>query len=189
VSDCEASSVLQVTNANVQTSGTLDHNTGNAVEPGNSTTELGKKYKENSKIIKPAVKTFYIANNASGRLGLWELNNSKSLNTDSTDTIEDNPRELLTGVEDMQISYGVDDDSDGTADRFVNAGNVDDATTTANEWLQVVSVRFSLLLQTEDDNLSTETQQYVYNNNAVTAADRRLRRVFTTTVGIRNRMP
>jgi type IV pilus assembly protein PilW len=189
VSDCEKTSVLQVTNANVQTSGTVAHNTGNAVDPGNSQTDLGKTYEENSKIIKPTVKTFYIANNAAGRPGLWELSNSKRLNAVSTDNIEDNPRELLTGVENMQISYGVDDDGNGTADRFVTAGSVDDGSTTDNEWLKVVSVRFSLLLQTQEDNLATEPQQYTYNSTAITAGDRRLRRVFTSTVGVRNRMP
>jgi type IV pilus assembly protein PilW len=189
VSDCESSEVFQISNNNPSTSGTVDHATGNSVSPGNETKEFQKSYGTDAMIFRPSIKTYYIGMGNDGRNALWELNNHRSLNLDSTDAIEDNPRELIQGVEDMQITYGVDDDGDANADRFVDASAVDDSTTPADEWLQVVSVRFSLLLETQEDYLATEPQKYTYNSTSVTAGDRRLRRVFTNTVGIRNRMP
>ena len=174
VSDCEGSAVLQISNADPATSGTIAHNTGVGV-PGNATKNLGKIFRDDAQILLPQVKTFYIAEGASGRPALWELVNSEPLGTN-------NPRELVEGVEDMQILYGEDTDSDETVDVYVTADNVSD-------WDNVVATRVSLLLQTLEDRVAMQAQRYAYNGTTVTPDDRRLRRVFTTTVGIRNRIP
>jgi type IV pilus assembly protein PilW len=89
---------------------------------------------------------------------------------------------LIEGIEDMQILYGVDTDTDGTANYYVSANNV------AN-MAQVISIRISLLAATLDDNLADQPLTYSYNGVMTTAADRRIRRVFNTTVAVRNRLP
>jgi type IV pilus assembly protein PilW len=61
-----------------------------------------------------------------------------------------------------------------------------DAVTTAN-WPNVVSVRISLLVQSPEDNLVDAPQTYTFNSVTTTPADRRLRHVFTSTIGLRNR--
>jgi type IV pilus assembly protein PilW len=176
VADCEASAVLQICGANPSGSGTVAHNEGTACgSPGNATENLGKVFREDARILLPVVETLYSAPGASGRPALWKLNNSRPLGSD-------NPQELIEGVEDMQALYGEDTDDDETADIFVAANAVSD-------WNDVVSVRVSLLLQTLNDNLSLQAQQYLYNGATLTAGDRRLRRVFTTTVSLRNRIP
>jgi type IV pilus assembly protein PilW len=174
VADCDASAVLQISNSNPATAGNIAHNTGVGV-PGNATKDLGKIFGEDAEILIPVVETLYIAPGASGRPALWRLRNDEALGGD-------NPQELVEGVEDMQILYGEDTDDNGTVDVFVTADAV-------AAWNQVLSIRISLLLQTLDDNLATASQQYTYNGAVTTPADRRLRRVFTTTVSLRNRMP
>jgi type IV pilus assembly protein PilW len=101
---------------------------------------------------------------------------------------------LVPGVENMQISYGEDKigappatlSPDGSIDRFVDASTV-------AVWDNVLSVRISLLLRTDDRVASTplpNTTVYTMPaGNSVNApgTDTRLRRVFTTVVGLRNR--
>jgi type IV pilus assembly protein PilW len=95
-----------------------------------------------------------------------------------------NGASLVEGVENMQITYGVDSNSDGTPDYYGSAGTV-----TYAEMGTVVSVRVSLLLATIDDNLTAAP--LAYNYNGVTSplpADRRIRRVFNSTFTLRNRL-
>lgn len=107
------------------------------------------------------------------------INNSNSLQCVSggqTQPIVDN-------VENMQILYGENTDGDtwGVADRYVPASDV-------GQWDRVVSARISLLLRTAENNLADSPQPYTFNGATVTPAstDRYLRRVFTTTVTLRN---
>ncbi|MCX7098670.1 MAG: PilW family protein [Methylococcales bacterium] len=90
--------------------------------------------------------------------------------------------DIVQGIENMQILYGADTDGNGTPNYFVPAG------TSGLNMAQVVSVRLSLLVVSLDDNLTQQPLAYTYNGATVTPADRRIRRVFTTTVAVRNRL-
>jgi type IV pilus assembly protein PilW len=103
-------------------------------------------------------------------------------------SINDGLAELVEGVEDMQIMYGVDNvvPLDRVADAYQTAGAVAD-------WTQVVSVRVSLLVASSDDSLTTAQQSYAWfaddgTPTQITAGDRRIYQIFSTTVGIRNRL-
>lgn len=177
VSDCEAAAVFQVTNADVQTSGEMVHDTGLGT-PGNVTQNFPKTFsKDNDAVIYlPAVESYYIAPGASGRPALWKLVNSSPV------VGGQNPVELVEGVENMQVLYGEDTDEDQTADIYVTADNISD-------WNNLVGIRVNLLLQTLADHLTIDPQAYTYNGATVTdPGDRRLRRVFTVSVGVRNRL-
>ncbi len=91
--------------------------------------------------------------------------------------------ELLEGIEQMQILYGVDTDStpDGTPNYYVSASNVADMS-------KVISIRISLLAVTLDDNLAAQPLAYTYNGATTTPTDRKIRRVFNTTIAVRNRL-
>lgn len=91
---------------------------------------------------------------------------------------------LVEGVENMQIKYGVDTDNDGTPNYYGDAGTV-----TLAQMAQVVSVRVSLLLYTIERNAATARLVYRYNDDPPTTPnDRRIRRVFTSTFVLRNRV-
>ncbi len=97
--------------------------------------------------------------------------------------------ELIEGVESMQILYGVNTNEDArrTADSYLTADAV-------NQWQNVVSVRITLLMQSIDDGTVPQPQGYSFNgviydgaSGGSLPADRRVRRIFTTTISLRNR--
>ena len=104
--------------------------------------------------------------------------------------LKKNTDDLIEGIENMQILYGVDTGTDKTANYYVTADNV-----TSTEWPNVVSIRISLLAVTLDDNLTTQPMPYSFNDITTTTTstpavtDRKIRRVFTTTIALRNRLP
>lgn len=98
-------------------------------------------------------------------------------------------QELLEGVEDLQVHFGEDTDSDGIANRYVTADVINEPCadgTNQSCWLRVPTARISLLLRTVDDNVTQEPQSFTYNGSTVTAGDGRLRRAFTAVVALRN---
>lgn len=90
--------------------------------------------------------------------------------------------ELVDNVENMQIVYGVDLDNDRMPDAYRSAGDVAD-------WSDVFTVQLQFLLVSPESNARNEPQKYVFNGATVTAGDRRMRQVFTTTIALRNRLP
>ncbi len=94
------------------------------------------------------------------------------------------PQRLVEGVENMQILYGEDTkDKDNTANYFVPRDQVINMD-------KVVSIRIDLLVASIDANLATAPVPYQFNGQAsITPSDNRIRRVFSSTVAIRNRLP
>ena len=92
-----------------------------------------------------------------------------------------NAQELVEGIEDMQIRYGVDDDGDRFPNQYLDADNVPD-------FEDVVAVRIMLLVRSLDDFVTEDPQTYTFNGVQTTAADRRIRQVFTATIALRNRI-
>lgn len=95
--------------------------------------------------------------------------------------------ELVEGVENMQISYGVDTDQDNVVDRYFAAGLVTD-------WSKVRTVRIGLLLATSYVSGPSEvgadtTPFYEIGGMAQITAptDNRRRKVVVETIKIRNR--
>jgi type IV pilus assembly protein PilW len=168
VTDCSAASILQISNA-TPSSGSLVHNTGNVVSPSNATSNLGKIYRDDAEIIKMETRAYYIRTGANGLPAIYQR---IGLNA---------AEELIEGVEGMQILYGEDTDNDSNSDRFLSADQVD--------MEEVVAVRISILLQSITDALTTGSQSYTFNGTTVTPTDHRVRRVFTTTIALRNRIP
>jgi len=91
------------------------------------------------------------------------------------------PQEMVEGVEDMQILYGVDADTDGFPDQYMPANLVAD-------FEEVVAVRVQLLLQSMNDFVADVPQTYTFNGATVTPGDRRIRQIFTSTIALRNRI-
>ena len=106
-------------------------------------------------------------------------------------------QELIEGVENLQLRYGVDTtapDPDGVVDIYVPArGPLGTAADSVTDWSRVVAVRMGLLIRTtaqvEPDLAVAATG--VVNGVTVTyptAGTRYDRRVFTTTVAVRNKI-
>jgi type IV pilus assembly protein PilW len=114
--------------------------------------------------------------------------------------------ELVDGVQSLQLLYGVDANLDGIPDEFLSAGQISAIDpniklTSRNDYLSVVAVRISLLLGTVDE-FGGGPDNNVYDVGAerfcrtglvavpactrTYAPDQRRRRVFQTTVAVRN---
>lgn len=174
ISDCSSTDIFIATNAS---SGSGTQTIAHA-ENQNSDNKLSKAYGSDAELLAYRSYSFFIRNNANGEPALWRLDNAKPASTA-------NPIELVEGVENMQILYGADTDAtpDGTANYYVPAG------TAGLNMNQVVSIRVSVLVRSMNDGLAAQPAAYTYNGVTVTPTDRRIRRVFTSTIALRNRLP
>ena len=120
--------------------------------------------------------TYYIRANA-GRPNSLVRQRLSTSTTDPAWVTE----ELVDGVQDMQILYGIAGANRQVSD-YVTANNV-------TNWDNVVAVRINLLVVSADTNVVPENQVIAFNGADVTIANRRLAQVFSTTIGIRNRLP
>jgi type IV pilus assembly protein PilW len=162
--DCLTSAVFQVTSNNPDTSGSIAHNTGTG-SPGNITQALGKNY-TGGWVVPVVTLSYFISSNA-----LYQRNAVSNVTV-----------ELVEGIEDMQILYGVDTTGDGVVTTYLSADAV-------GNWNDVLSVKVSLLLSSIEDNLTAGgAQTYRFNETDVLAGDRRLRSVYTKTFTLRNRV-
>ncbi|RLA45094.1 MAG: hypothetical protein DRR42_19745 [Gammaproteobacteria bacterium] len=125
---------------------------------------LDNTYGLDASIYKPEARIYSIGPGASGEPALLL-----------------NGVELVEGVENMQILYGEDTDGDLTPNYYVDAATVTDME-------QVVSVKVSLLLRSMENNVTSSNLVVTYNNGTSIIANRRLGRVFSATINIRNRM-
>lgn len=133
---------------------------------------------------------YFVRNNAEGIPSLFRVSFAAA---SSAELPLDSQEELVDGVRSMQILYGVDTDSNGIPDQYLTAGAA--GLTTRNDWLSVISVRIALLMETVDA-ISKLPDTNTYRVGDVTfcvagcdvnlPADNRRRRVFQTTVSIRN---
>ncbi len=180
VSDCEQGDVFQITGISGTT---LAHAVGASA---NTTTDLSKAYAVSSRVYQAREARFCIAPGAdTAQPSLRRL-----VNPGPGETCASNGDELVEGVENMQILYGEDtdadsdgDNGDGTANRYVAIG------TEGLDVDRIVSVRVSLLIRSLNHNLTSTPSPYTFNGDTVTpgTSDRHLRKVFTTTITLRNK--
>jgi type IV pilus assembly protein PilW len=168
---------------------------------------LSDTYSADAELFVYHAYTYFIRTSTSGGAdrSLWRLDNTRTISGS-------NPTELIEGIEDMQILYGVDLDDDddiltedpnapttspdGPADYYVTSDNVPDidngtpgtAPDGTPDWYRVVSIRISLLVATLEDNVASENLVYTYNGATTAPSDRKIRRVFNTTIALRNRL-
>lgn len=94
---------------------------------------------------------------------------------------------LVSGVEQMQLEYGMDTNQDTNVEYYATATEVE----AANQWNRVSSVRISLVVRGEERSKLPDTNTYTlpsgYTFTPTGDAQYYPRKVFTTVVQIRNR--
>ena len=169
VTDCANADVFKVTNT-PGTSGTVTLAHGSGSNSGNRTGIYGK----DAFVLRVDQYSYFIGNNAAGNRSLYRVGFSSTA------------EELVEHVHDMQLRYGLDTNNDGTADSY---------SATPGNWTQVVSVTVNLLMRGPDNNIATAAPSVTYNNStfnasaAATADRKRLYQVYSSTIGVRNRLP
>ncbi len=174
ISDCQTADIAGISNtpgdATSVGSQTITHAANINIGP-----KLGTIYSSDAEIFSFKSYTFYLALNANGNPSLWRQDNTMA----GTPT-----EELVEGIEDMQISYGVDTDSDKVADIYMKAAALhSDGTYDMDD---VVSIRMSLTASTTADNVSITTSTVSYAARSYT--DKRIRKTFNATIALRNRL-
>lgn len=182
VTNCNHAAVFEASSA---TSPIIGHAAGAG---GNSTADLGTTYVATmgARIYPLHAATYYVDTNPAGVPSLYRLTPSGA-------------EELVEGVENLQVTFGVD--TDATEDGEVNFINPNPYLTGAevnssallggtptDRWQRVISVRVSLLMRTVENNVVPTPQFYSYNGvDDIDPNDRRLRKVFTHVIKMRNR--
>lgn len=173
LTDCQTTSSLFQMTGN---SGGIQHS---MPSPGTGPNMSG------AKVVPLSANAYYLRN--SGRKYGNSSNYIPSLYRQTLTTSGNAPgttgQELVSGVTDLQILYGVGAPSaDGTLviNAYATASNVSD-------WSRVLSVRVTVTLESQDDNVSDVSRSFTLGNGTV-VTDRRLRRSYTMTFGLRKRL-
>lgn len=186
ISDCSSADIMQITQIN-NTDPHLVHNTGSGT-PGNATKILSKAYSPSTgpggaRIMKFKTNTYFIRTGASGNPALFRRENNAAA------------VELVEGVEQLKIMYGVDTDNDKVPNRYLKAG--DAGLTSDAEWASVVSVRIGILARTLDDAVTGKSKEFDKDTGKYDVdgdgtyeldnpGDRYKRRIFQSVVQLRN---
>ncbi len=175
LSDCTSADIFRATSASTG-SGTMTIAHANT---NNSDNNLSKLYDTRAQLMKLVSRAYYIGTGTSGEPSLMR---KELTNAAATPPIV--AQELVEGVEDMRILYGLDTDT--TKDYVPNQYLRADSVPTTN-WGKVVSIRLALLLRTPTNIQGTDTQ--TYNLTGATVGpfnDNRRRHVFSSTIKVRN---
>jgi type IV pilus assembly protein PilW len=175
---CEAQAFFYVTG---YAGGVITH-AQSAGAPGNANDNVNYAFRTNAEVIPVQTIIYYVRQSSAAAAGvgpadatsLWRRVGGAA------------PEELVEGVQQMQLLFGVDTTGDAVVDNYVTANLV-------TNWAQVYSVSIAMLvrsLEEYDTDRDLKVLGYqLLDVNVPAAGDRRLRGVFTTTANIRNRVP
>lgn len=162
ISDCAQASVFEVKSFTGAPAGIIND------------LGLSRTYPINSAVARLSNQLYFVATRPGRRPSLWRQRLVGGVMTSE---------ELVEDIEDMQILYGEDRDGNGTADRYVRADEV------GLDFNRVMSVRVGLLLASPEPVGAAADSQPTRLLTGVIAPpnDGRLRRVYATTIQLRNR--
>jgi type IV pilus assembly protein PilW len=192
IADCGGADIFQVTN-DPSTDDTVEHDATD-----NATNQFVRKgvpysYQQGSRLMMRVTSEYKIkdtgqkANDGSPIYALYQGND-----------------ELVDGVENLQIQYGLEDPDTKTV-QYVSWNNVSwqwstNPATVKSQTGEMISVRIGVLVSSIDNNAVSYDDNSTYNVAGVSVVpaggaavgpthpvDKRIRRVFTTTVKLRNR--
>lgn len=180
VSDCDGADIMQLTNVNPGSGADsgkdgLGHNSGSisGISPGNSTQKLGRSYGPGAKVLKFLQFSYYVGTNANNRRALFRVTPTGT-------------EELVEGVENLQLLFGEVTGSDRTPTKYSKAPDV-------SKWENVVSIRIGMLLSTvantADGQYGTDVDSGAFQVNGTDVtlpSERRMRKVFVSTILLRN---
>lgn len=165
VADCAQSSAFSVTSVGANT---VSHAPGT-----NSTSNLGRAYGDDAVAMRYVAREYYVGASSSGVAGqtsLWMRESPGGAQF-----------ELAENVERFDVLYGEDTNGDFVADVFRNANNV-------GNFANVVALQIHLITRGTRDNEAMTITPYQYMGLTIVPPNRILRRVYTSTIQLRNRV-
>ncbi|MFU8838493.1 MAG: PilW family protein [Thiohalomonadaceae bacterium] len=176
ITDCQNADVHGVTNVVGQTN--IAHGANLNLTP-----MLSGGYGPGSMVMKMRAAIYYIGYGTSGEPALYRCVIS---GIDDTCANALSREELVEGVYGMDILYGVDTDGASAAGSLVPRRYVGADDVAVGEWDSVAAARLTFRVRSRQDNIVRDPQTYSYQ--AANVTDRRLRKDFSTTVAVRNRV-
>ncbi|MDX1587850.1 MAG: PilW family protein [Oleiphilaceae bacterium] len=191
--NCEFADIFQV--SSVQAS-ELTYSASSTMIPGNVRGNLNNaegNYR-NGRVQPVTGERYFVRVLDDGRPALMyqRLNTRNSGGGDYLDA-----NELVAGVERMAIQLGIDSNGNGEIDRWDDLRDSGDATAESHAD-EALGLRVSLLVSSRTDQVTETPVSYCFpawgdcgesGSDRETASDRRLYRVYSTSMGIRNRLP
>lgn len=188
VSDCLNADIFRVTNtplASGKGATELKHDLG----AKNSSASLGKIYGPDAEIFAFETIAYFVRDTGRKTEAGSPINALYVQQTVAgSGGVASAATELVEGVEDMQLSYGVDTNGDRAVDEYRSGAAV-------TNWSTVLSVKVALQMVGSENNVVGKTgsgnAQSVadVNGNIIANNDGRLRQVFTNVFAIRNKVP
>ncbi len=188
VTDCAQGMIFQATNV-TQAGGRTNvvGSNGNTVSPGNASNIAGNgpngsAFRDGAMIARATSTAYFIGRGSGNAPSLFR---ATLLAPDSTPNQRQlRAEELVSGIESMQLLYGVDSDGDFAINSYQTAAGVTD-------WSQVRTVQMSVLARAQENSLAQDdSATYSLAGTTVNPVDdRRQRRVFSMTISLRNRLP
>ncbi|WP_292272132.1 PilW family protein [Marinobacter sp.] len=170
--DCSEGELFQKSNNANASSITM---AGANINPGNNGNTFNLSYDSQARVYEFTTMAYYIGQGTNAEPALFRR----------LMTPLQAPQELVSGVETLQILYGVNTTGTSAADNYVTADQV------AN-WDSVVSVRFSVMTRSPDEVLDTEnSRSFNMLGSEVAQAnsgDRRARLVSVGTIALREKI-
>lgn len=180
VTDCQKGRVFQTTQLN-DAGGDLNvvHAATAKLPPGNAEPSWGgnsrppeEQFTAGAEIYKVKTTVYFVGRGSGGEPSLFRRVGTAA------------PEELIEGVENMQVLYGLGPAIGLTLDEYRTANNI-----ATNDWSRVRSVRIALLLRSSEQ-VADQQDASTYNLAGTVVNpvdDRRLRRPYTITIALRNR--
>lgn len=164
VNDCDSVDAFQVDGSSPHISGALLHDAGGAMVPGNVRSTLSKAYDQGAEIYRIEQVT-------------WSLGQD----TDGTPALLRNGTVYVRGVENLQVSFGVDSNGDNSTDTYLDADDI-------VSWSQVLNIKLGLLIRSEREVVDQTPAPISFWGQTMTPSDGYMRRAFSAVVSIRNRV-
>jgi type IV pilus assembly protein PilW len=183
ISDCLSSDLFRASTITSGSDMTIEH--GDTV---NASASLSKIYRSDAEVYAFESIVYFIKDtgrqNPQGGAIYGLFVQRRSLGTGGTAPAA---VELIEGVENMQLNYGEDTDADLKVNRYVSAAGV-------SSWANVLSVKIELLLSANSagvvgDSGTVTAQELNFAGARVSNNDGRYRRVLSSVVAIRNKLP
>lgn len=169
ISDCSVGDIFKASAGTTATR--ITHNAGD-----NNSEVLTVPYRVGSHVMQYLYYAFYIKD--TGRTNSANEPIYALVREDQ----DGNEVEIVEGIEQMKVLYGVDTNDDRAADHYQTATEVNNS----NNWDNVISLKLNLLFATIE-NVSTKIQPYEFNGITYTPNDQKLRREWQNFVTLRNR--
>lgn len=91
--------------------------------------------------------------------------------------------EVASGIEQFQVQYGVDNNTDGSVNQYFDADDIDGTP----DWSEVVTIRFWILAKAEcPTNGYANNKTYTMGDKPYTPGDSFKRQLYSSTVSLRN---